>query len=361
MSHNSPTRQPSPGDPAPASAPAVPADPRDILVLNLGQLGDTVLSLPALAAVRRRFPRARISVAAGMAASQAIRMSGLADELVPVDRVALRDGPKLQSIARIVKLAAQLRRARFDLVIDLHSFWETNLLGLISGAPARLFASRGSRSMELLGNIRAAREDRTRHVVDRYLDVVAPLGIIGASRVPRLAPHKEDREAAARLLQAAGVTGERPLAGFFPGAGDPLRCWPLERFAELAARLEQSDGTRSVLFLGPEEHAMAEQARALFPAGTIVNEGKNLSQFAAIAERLALLISNDTGPMHVAAALGTSVVVVVGPQHPESLLFMPVGEQHRVVIRPAILQITPADVHAAAHALLAAQAVKSQS
>ena len=116
----------------------------------------------------------------------------------------------------------------------------------------------------------------------------------------------------------------------------------------------------SVLFLGPEEHDMAEQARAVFPARTIVDEGRNLSLFAAMAERLAVLISNDTGPMHVAAAVGTRVVVVVGPQHPESLLFMPVGEQHRVVIRPAILQITATDVYTAARALLSPREAHSK-
>jgi ADP-heptose:LPS heptosyltransferase len=350
-----------PAHATPATAPGVPPDPRDILILNLGQLGDTVLSLPAMAAVRRRFPRARIAVAAGIAPGQAIAMSGFADRIIPVDRVALRDGPKLQSIARVIKLAAQLRRERFDLVIDLRSFWETNLLGWISGAPARLFANRGGRSIDLLANIRTAREDRTRHLVDRYLDVVTPLGIGEVSRVPHLAPRNEDREAAAQFLQSAGAAGDRPLVGFFPGAGHPLRCWPLARFAEVAAHLEQSSGTRSVVFLGPEEHGMAEAAHSQFPAGTILVEGRTLSQFAALAEHLTMLVSNDTGPMHVAAAVGTPVVVVVGPQHPESLLFIPIGEQHRVVIRPAILQITSADVYSAAHGLLSAHTVKSRS
>lgn len=358
MSHKTPIGHESRSDAARSSAPGVPADPRDILILDLGQLGDTVLSLPALAAVRQRFPRARISVLAGIAAAQAIEMSGFADRIIPVDRVALRDGPKVQSIARIVKLAAQVRRDTFDLVIDLRSFWETNLLGLISGAPARLFANRGGRSIDLLATIRTTREDRTRHLVDRYLDVLAPLGIGEVSRIPRLAPGQEDRDEAERFLLSEDAAGDRPLAGFFPGAGHPLRCWPLARFAEVAARLEQSDGTRSVLFLGPEEHGMAEQARSVFPAGTIVVERRSLSQFAAIAERLAIMISNDTGPMHVAAAVGTPVLVIVGPIHPESLLFIPVGEQHRVVMRPAILQIPTTDVHTAARAILSARELK---
>jgi ADP-heptose:LPS heptosyltransferase len=331
------------------------AGPGKILVLDLGQLGDVVMSLPALAAIRQRFPRARITVAAGQAAGQAIELSGLADEVLSVDRVALRDGPKLRSIARVFKLTATVRRARFDLVIDLRSFWETNLLGFLSGAPTRLFANRGHRSLDLLATIRVPREDRSRHLVDRYLDVVAPLGIHGAPRIPRLAAREtRDAEAAQNLLPPPDGRDSRPLIGFFPGAGHASRCWPLAQFAEVASLLERQDEARCVLILGPEEQALAAQARASFPAETIVVEGESLAQFVAVAARLDLFISNDTGPMHVAAAVGTPVLVILGTRQAENLLYMPVGDQHRIVARPAIGEITVAEVYQAARGILAA-------
>src|SRR5215471_1118948 len=122
-------------------------EPHRILVLHFGQLGDVVLSLPALAALRARFPGADISVMTGTAAAQVVALSGLASRVIPVDRVALRDGPTLQSLRRIAKLVREVRSERYELVIDLHSLRETNLLGFFSGAPVRLFAKRGGRSL----------------------------------------------------------------------------------------------------------------------------------------------------------------------------------------------------------------------
>src|SRR5690242_3080051 len=117
-------------------------DPRKILIIDFGQLGDVVMSLPALRAIRARFPHAQITVAVGKPGGELINLSGYANDVLEVDRVALRDGAKLVSIGRIVKFVAQVRKAKFDFVIDLHSLYETNLLGFLSGAPHRLFASR---------------------------------------------------------------------------------------------------------------------------------------------------------------------------------------------------------------------------
>src|ERR1043165_1213869 len=113
--------------------------PRNVLVIDFGQLGDVVMSLPALRAIRARFPHARITVAVGKPGGELIRLSGYADDVLEVDRVALRDGSKLISIGRILKFVAQVRKAKFDFVIDLHSLYETNLLGYFSGAPRRLY------------------------------------------------------------------------------------------------------------------------------------------------------------------------------------------------------------------------------
>src|ERR687885_1609257 len=99
-------------------------DPRNILVIDFGQLGDVVLSLPALRALREKFPRARITVAVGKSCAAVVDLSGYADHVLAVDRVALRDGPKLISVARIARLVKEVRRAQFDLVIDLHSLTE---------------------------------------------------------------------------------------------------------------------------------------------------------------------------------------------------------------------------------------------
>ena len=114
-------------------------NPRNILVIDFGQLGDVVLSLPALRAIREKFPAARITVAVGKPGAEIVGLSGYTDSTIVVDRVSLRDGPTLISIGRIFQLVKNVRRAQFDFVIDLHSLSETNLLGFLSGAPKRLY------------------------------------------------------------------------------------------------------------------------------------------------------------------------------------------------------------------------------
>ena len=327
-------------------------EPRNILVLDFGQLGDVVLSLPALSAIRGRFPQARITVAGGSATASVVEMSGAADLTLPIDRVSLRDGPKLHSLARLARLVGDVRRARYDLVIDLHSLSESNLLGYLSGAPARLFAQRGGRSLDFLATMRAPWEDRDKHLVDRYLDALTPLGVADAPRVPHLRTRREDDEAVQRMLQERGAAGVQPLVGLFPGASLPQKRWPLERFAEVASRLEHNDGARVVLFLGPEEIAMARQVRAAFSTAAMVLDGLTLSQLASAAARLALLISNDTGPMHLAAAVGTPVLLLLGAAVRGPYWFGPVGEHHRTITRPALLQITAAEVYSVAYSML---------
>lgn len=329
-------------------------DPQNILVLDLGQLGDVVLSLPALSAIRGRFPRARISVATGAAAAPVVEMSGAADRTLSIDRVGLRDGPKLRALARLARLAGEVRRARYDLVIDLHSLSESNLLGYLSGAPARVFAQRGGRSLDFLATVRTLWEDRDKHIVDRYLDVLRPLGIAAAPRVPHLQTRREDDEAVQGMLRERGAAGERPLVGLFPGASTPLKRWPLDRFADLAGRLESHDGARMVLFLGPEEGAIAQQVRASFSPEAMVLDGLTLSQLASAAARLDLLVSNDTGPMHLAAAVGAPVLLLLGTTLRGPYWFGPVGEEHRMIARPTLLQITAAEVYGVAHSMLQA-------
>lgn len=330
-------------------------DPRNILVIDFGQLGDVVMSLPALAAVRARFPQARISIAVGRAAAQVVEMSGAADVTLSVDRVGLLTGPKLRAVVRIAQLVRKVRRARFDFVIDLRSFSETNLLGYLSGAPQRLFSPRQNRSLDFLSNFRPPPpcEDLNKHWVDRYADVLAPLGIGEVSRVPRLRTRKEDDEAVERMLREHNAGRDGMLVGLFPGAGSADRRWPLPRFAEVAARLERNDGARIVLFAGPEEQKMLREARASFPASTVFFGGLTLSQLASAAARLALFVSNDTGPMHVAAAVGTPVVMILGSATLSSCI--PIGEHHRVVRRQPLTQITVDEVHDVARSMLNAR------
>jgi ADP-heptose:LPS heptosyltransferase len=338
-------------------------EPGNILVMDFGQLGDVVLSLPALRALRGRFPNARITVAVGQPAGEIARLSGYVNEVLTIDRVGLRDGAKLISILKILQFVKKVRQSQFDLVVDLHSYYETNLLGFASGAPKRLYARRPTRSLDYLANFepRPPREEERslRHQVDRYLDVLIPLGVKDAVRVPLLKTRPEDDRAVEAILKRAKADTGAPLVGIFPGAGHPSRRWPLERFAELADYLVRNDGMRVLVFAGPEEAAMVQQMRGMFPSSTLILSRLRISELASALARLAVFVANDTGPMHVAAAVGTSVVVLLNRPTPNT--FIPLGEAHRLIFSRMIREITTEQVYEATCELLASSRVAKLS
>jgi heptosyltransferase-1 len=330
-------------------------DPRNILVIDFGQLGDVVLSLPALRAIRKRFPAARITVAVGKPGAEIVSMSSYANETLVVDRVGLRDGFKPLSVVRVFGIVKDVRRRKFDFVIDLHSLSETNLLGFLSGAPKRLYARRPGRSLDYLANFTPAppveTDHRQRHLIDRYLDVLIPLEIKTAARFPNLKTRPADDAVIEKILRKAKADAGVPLIGLFPGAGHSSRRWPLEQFAELADYLVRNDGVKVLVFVGPEEQPLVKEMRRLFPSSSLVLDQLTLPQLAAAATRLAAFVSNDTGPMHVASAVGTPVVLLLDKRAPTS--YLPQGDHHRVIYNNIISDISVDEVYVATRSVLA--------
>ena len=328
-------------------------DPRNILVVDFGQLGDVVMSLPALRAIRERFPYAKITVAVGKPGGELVHLSGYADEIIEVDRVSLRDGPTLISIGRIIKLVKDVRKLNFDFVIDLHSYYETNILGFLSGAQHRLYSRRENRSLDFLANFkpRPAKESEKTHLIDRYLDLLKPLGVQNASRIPELKTSADADAAVEALLRKEKADSGALLVGLFPGAGHLSRRWPQEHFAELADHLVRNDRVRVVVFAGPEEREIVAQMRPLFPPKTIFLDRLTIPQLVSAQARLTLFVSNDTGPVHIAAAVGTPVIVIL--DRPDPHCFIPVGDGSKAIFGERIAEISVETVYKTAHEQLA--------
>jgi len=232
---------------------------------------------------------------------------------------------------------------------------ETNLLGFLSGAPKRLYSRRPTRSLDFLANFKprppVEADHRQRHLIDRYLDVLIPLGVKSANRLPHLRTRAADDAAVEQILVKAKAAAGAPLVGLFPGAGHPSRCWPLKRFAELADFLVRNDHVRILVFVGPEARALVQQIRAQFPPATVVLENLTIAQVAAAQARLAVFVSNDTGPMHVAAAVGAPVVLLLDKRAP--LSYLPQGERHKIIYNNIIADIGVEEVYEAARSVLA--------
>jgi len=295
-----------------------------------------VLSLPAFKAVRERFPAAKITAMIGKSGAEIIGFCGFVDEKIVVDRVKLRDGKKSESISEILKITKDVRRRKFDFVIDLHSLYETNLLGFVSGAKRRLYANRENRSLDFLGNFtpKPPREDKNFHLTDHYLSALKPLGIENAPRFVKLAARKEDAEKIEHLFAASK---EKKLVGFFPGAGNISRRWHLEKFAELARKIAADETLQPMVFLGPEEANLREEIEEKFSLNAKIIDKLSLLEFIAALSKISVLVSNDTGAIHLGAMVGTPIVLVMDERAPKT--YLPLTEKISIVNNSTIDRI----------------------
>jgi ADP-heptose:LPS heptosyltransferase len=313
-------------------------NPQNILVLNFGQIGDVIMGLPAFQAIRKRFPKARITAMIGKSGADIVGITDFFDERIIVDRVALLRGNKLDSIGKILKIAADVRRQRFDFVIDIHSLYETNLLGFLSGAKSRLYANRENRSLDFLSNFqpKPPRENKKQHLTKHYLSVLEPLSVVNAPEFVEIAPRPADLETVENLFPAknAGVK----IVGLFPGAGHPSRRWALRNFAETAKNLAENENIQTMVFLGPEEKGLRSEIEKQFPVNNLIVDNLTLPQFMAALSRLDVLVSNDTGAVHIGAIAGTHVVLVMDERAP--LTYLPLTKKLSVV-NPATIEKIP--------------------
>jgi len=327
-------------------------NPQNILVLHFGQLGDIILGLPALSAIRKKFPDSYITALVGKPSVQIIELADFFDEILMVDRVELRDSGKLWSIAQIFKVVRNIRRKKFDFVIDLHSLYETNLLGFFSGAKHRLFANRESRSLDFLANFepKPPREDKTKNATDFYLDVLQPLDIRNVERFVQIRPRKSDVEIIENIWQTQNFEGKQ-IIGMFLGAGHHSRRWSIENFAKLTELLLTDERRKIVVFLGPEEQSLRKEVVEKFSHETFIFDKLTLPQLAAALARVGVLVSNDTGPMHLGAVVGASIVMLSKHGTPEA--HIPLTEKLDIVRGATMKEISVEEVFQTTRKVLA--------
>jgi len=326
-------------------------NPQNILVIHFGQIGDVILSLPAWRIVREKFPKAKITGLIGKSGADIVEISGFVDEKIIVDRVRLRDSGKIWSIKQVFKLLRNVRTRKFDFIIDLHSLYETNLLGFLSGAKHRLYASRGNRSLDFLANFqpKPPRINRLLHLTDYYLDVLKPLGVENPKRFVNISPQKKHFEEIEKLLSNKNIE-KRKLVGLFPGAGHASRRWSLENFSHLAKLLLSNKNLQPIVFLGPEEEHLRQKIEETFSPEVLILDKLSLLQFAAALSFLDVLISNDTGAAHIGAVVGTKIVLVMDKRAPAN--YLPCTENLSVVNSGTLDEIGVEEVFEASRKIL---------
>jgi ADP-heptose:LPS heptosyltransferase len=293
-----------------------------ILLIRLREIGDVVFTTPAVRALRRRFPDARITYIVEPHASPVILNNPHLDEVMVAERVGGARG-----IASDFALGRRLRAGRFDVAIDFHGGPRASLLTWLSGARERIGYEITGRGWMYTRRVARPRMLRARHSVENQWDLLSELDIAPPDRERDGVEMAADRTAIAAVagrLADAGVADEHRLVVIHVSAGNPFRRWPLEHFVAVTASLARDPRLRIVVSSGPSEHAAAEQvvagARAAVgrDAATHVLEcgDFSLAELRALFDRATLFIGGDSGPLHIAATTRVAVVGLYGPTLP---------------------------------------------
>ncbi|HLK10454.1 MAG TPA: lipopolysaccharide heptosyltransferase II [Candidatus Binatia bacterium] len=291
---------------------------RRLLVPQTSFLGDVVLTTPLLSALRARVRPAHLAVLVRPEAAALV--AGHPD----VDAVLIDDKRGHdRGLRGLLRAAARLRRERFDVAVSPHRSLRTALVLAAAGIPRRV-GFRDSRGAALY-HVRVPR-NRRRHDVERNLALLAPFG--GAPGAPRL--HVAVQPEAARQVAALLPGGSGPLVGIAPGSVWATKRWTAKGFAAVAAGLA-AEGARCVVLGGVEDRARAEEIQARAGGRVTVLAGRtDVAGLVAAVDRLALLIGNDSAPMHVACARGVPVIAIFGATTP-ALGYGPWGDRTTVV------------------------------
>jgi heptosyltransferase-2 len=296
-------------------------------------LGDAVMALPALAAVRRTFPRSTLAIAARPSIAPIFEevISASPDEVLQVE-------PKTE--------VRTLRNGRFDLAILLPNSFRSAWIARRAGIPHRWGLAANARSPLLTRRVRPVKGKA--HQSARYLALMEGLGIAGTDDLPRISLAPQTTERARSTLSKYDVDPSTTLVGFAPGAAyGHAKRWPPERVAAVIARLNERGAVCVLVGTSDDRDAGREIESALPMSARVVNlMGRtDLRLLAGILERCQAFVSNDSGAMHLAAALGVPVVAIFGPT--DERVTAPLGHHdillEQVFCRPCMLRDCPID------------------
>jgi len=311
-----------------------PPAPRRILCMKFYGLGNMVILMPVLAAIRARYPDAEIDFMTMPGNTTLLERSGTVTHAIAVDT-----STPTRFLGSFLRAMRHVRERRYDVVIDFEQFVKIScLIGYLSGAPERIGFNTDGQRRGFTYTTRVVYTDSD-HMTAIFARLIRPLGITGPLPTPTLPLLDPERDHAAAFLAEHGVApGHVPLIVVHLGIGMnfyrvPLKRWEPGNFAAVADALIERFGA-AVVFTGQgaEERALVASARAVMRHPAIdASDRFSVTELAALLQRAHLVVANDTSVMHLAALMGTPVAALFGPTAP--LHYGPRGDQHLVFYR----------------------------
>lgn len=284
---------------------------KNILVVKLSAIGDVIHALPVSYAIKERFPEAHLTWVVEKPAYPILEDNPYIDEIILFEKAKFRSvSGFLHEIGPFRRL---LRARRYDASLDLQGLFKSAAIVWNAGARQRVGTANMREGAHLVSRpVRGAHAEG--HIVERYLDVARALGCtVDEVRFP-VAVSERDRAAAETLLAREGVQDGRAFVAFAIGANWPNKRWPVEHFAALADRLYRAHYVPVLVGGGRLDETLAQDIMAASEVPPVNLVGRtNLKQLAHIFTRAALVLGGDTGPVHLAAGLGTPTVMLMGP------------------------------------------------
>jgi len=294
-----------------------------IIVRAPNWVGDCVLAIPALKSLRRGFPVAEIWVAARAGTAELFTVNGLADGTVAL--------PEDNGWRGLRQASRTIKERSFDAGLLLTNSFGSALLFYLAGIPERWGYAADGRSLLLTKPVPRPNSSAPRHHLHYYLGLLAGLGLDAMPPELKIDLPAKDREAARARLNQLGIDPARPIVALCPGASyGPAKRWPAGNFAAAAALIQDRHGAEILIIGSASEAGIAAAIRKEMPRQPRVLTGAtSLRELMGVLACATLVISNDTGPMHLANALGVPVVGIFGPTDPA--VTGPFGPSSRVV------------------------------
>lgn len=304
---------------------------KEILIIRLSSIGDVIHCTPVARSLKLVWPDCRITWLVGEVAAELLRDNPYIDEIMVWPREKFDKSLRNLKFAKAVALWGILKKMlsvkSFYAVLDIHGLFLTGMIARLVKTDRRIGMSQ-AREMNSLFMTETAKPFG-RHVIDRYLGVLAPLGITAVQRKMVLHVPEAERQFARTFLENTGISSRERFAVFVPGTTWPAKNWPTDFFVR-TARLIGKD-FKIVLCGGAKETAMGAyiQEKAGLPIVNAVGK-TGLLEMAGMIQQAAVVVTGDTGPLYMAAALGVPTVAIFGPTNPE--IYAPLGQEQGVLV-----------------------------